>query len=307
MKQTVTTIFGVLISVMIFAQAPQAFNYQGVARDLSGSPIPNQNIGLQIAILQGSINGNEVYKETHNPTTTDLGLFNLQIGTGTVVNGNFEAIDWGNDNHFLRIELDENGGSNYQVIGTSELLSVPYALFSGNNYWEKDDSDNIFYENGAATLFGDYGSNNMFQTIERSIDNLSGDSIVSSVFIGDFGSNWTFAGYSGPMIRFNRNTDDHINFPEDRAAIIRSVDNLEFRVEEVNSTGPPSIKMVINEDGNVGIGESEPKAKLQISDGDVYIENINNGVIMKSPNGQCWRYTPDNSGQLIPASIACPN
>ena len=64
---------------------------------------------------------------------------------------------------------------------------------------------------------------------------------------------------------------------------------------------------VVDYRGFLGVGTTQPNAKIQVSDGDVYIENINNGVIMKSPNGQCWRYTPDNSGQLIPTPITCPN
>ena len=67
------------------------------------------------------------------------------------------------------------------------------------------------------------------------------------------------------------------------------------------------IRMTVATNGNVGIGVTIPKAKLQVTDGDVYIEDVNKGVIMKSPNGQCWRYTPDNTGQLNPVAISCPN
>ncbi len=68
-----------------------------------------------------------------------------------------------------------------------------------------------------------------------------------------------------------------------------------------------NIRMTVTTDGDVGIGVTEPKSKLQITDGDVYIEDINKGVIMKSPNGQCWRVTISNTGQLVPTNITCPN
>ncbi len=147
MKHAIIIIFSTLFSITLFAQVPQAFNYQGVARDLSGTPIPNQTIGLRIAILQETPTGTEVYKETHTTTTTSLGLFNLKIGTGTIVNGTFSNINWSNNNHFLQIEMDETGGNTYQLIGSSQLMSVPYALNAGNAYWTKT-NDDIAYQNG---------------------------------------------------------------------------------------------------------------------------------------------------------------
>jgi len=113
MKQVIFTLFVAFLATSIFAQAPQSFNYQGVARDLSGIPIVNQTIGLRIAILQGATSGDEIYKETHSTVTSDIGLFNLKIGTGDVTNGIFNNIDWGSDSHFLQIEIDENGEKRY--------------------------------------------------------------------------------------------------------------------------------------------------------------------------------------------------
>jgi len=150
MKILLTTILTLLIFTSLFAQAPEAFNYQGVARDLSGTPLPNNNIALRIAVLQGSVNGTEVYKETHGVTTNDLGLFTLQVGTGTTVNGVFDMINWGADSHYLQIEMDENNGTNYQLIGTSQLLSVPYALnakTAENVIWKLNGS-NAYYDDG---------------------------------------------------------------------------------------------------------------------------------------------------------------
>ncbi len=145
----------VLCSVFLIAQVPQKFSYQGIARDLSGNPLPNQSIGLQISILESSANGTEVYQETHVVTTSNLGLFNVQIGGGTVVSGEFEDINWEDEDHFIRIEMDENGGSNYQLLGTSQLLSVPYALHAGNgSHWNENGGD-LNYTDGSVVIGND--------------------------------------------------------------------------------------------------------------------------------------------------------
>jgi hypothetical protein len=85
---------------------------------------------LRISILSGTINDNSVYSETHAKTTDASGLISLQIGNGTVISGIFANIDWGGASHFIKLEVDFSGGSNYVVLGTQELMSVPYALYA---------------------------------------------------------------------------------------------------------------------------------------------------------------------------------
>jgi hypothetical protein len=101
-----------------------------VARDNIGNVLVNQNVSFKISIKQSSITGEIVYAEVHNVTTNQFGLINLEIGNGTVVLGEFENINWGDDIFFIQIEMDVEGGSNYQLMGISQLLSVPYALFA---------------------------------------------------------------------------------------------------------------------------------------------------------------------------------
>lgn len=130
----------VLLSILIlcmtigigFAQqgAPQSFNYQGVARDNAGIVIANQSVGIEFNLRQGSATGSIVYSETHSPTTNDFGLFNLGIGTGSVTTGSFASVDWGNGPYFVEVSMDASGGTAYQSMGTSQLLSVPYALYA---------------------------------------------------------------------------------------------------------------------------------------------------------------------------------
>jgi hypothetical protein len=110
------------------AQTPHAFKYQTVVRNASNQPVPNQLVSLKISILQSSSTGIPVYIETHMATTNVLGIVNLEIGHGTLVSGNFSTINWGTNSYYVQIELDPAGGTAYQNMGTSQLLSVPYAL-----------------------------------------------------------------------------------------------------------------------------------------------------------------------------------
>ena len=77
-----------------------------------------------------SIGGTTVYQETFAPTTNGYGLVNLEIGSGTVVSGDFTTIDWANGPYFIETAADVTGGTSYSVMGTSQLMSVPYALHS---------------------------------------------------------------------------------------------------------------------------------------------------------------------------------
>jgi len=93
----------------------------------------NEIVSFQFSILEGSAGGTPVYIEIHTVFTNDFGLANLEIGNGNVVSGVFADIEWGLHNHFLKVEMDESGGSTYQYMGTSQLLSVPYALYSATS------------------------------------------------------------------------------------------------------------------------------------------------------------------------------
>jgi uncharacterized protein (TIGR02145 family) len=114
-----------------FAQAPQKINFQSILRNSSGEIVANRAVNLRISILAGSANGSNVFTETHAKNTDASGLISIQIGMGTLISGVFNNINWGNQAHFIKLEADFNGGSNYVVLGTQELMSVPYALYAG--------------------------------------------------------------------------------------------------------------------------------------------------------------------------------
>lgn len=113
-----------------YAQAPQSLNYQAVARNSGGNVLANQAVGLRFTIHTGSAGGSVVYQETGSATTNQFGLFTHDIGTGTVVQGTFNAIGWGTGSKFLEVEIDPAGGTSYTSMGTSQMMSVPYALYA---------------------------------------------------------------------------------------------------------------------------------------------------------------------------------
>ncbi len=110
-----------------FGQSPEKMSYQAVIRDAGDNLITDTEVGMQISILQGSASGEEVYVETQEPTTNANGLVSIEIGTGTT-SDDFSAIDWADGPYFIKTETDPEGSTNYTITGTSQLLSVPYAL-----------------------------------------------------------------------------------------------------------------------------------------------------------------------------------
>ncbi|MCD6067133.1 MAG: hypothetical protein K0S33_1959 [Bacteroidetes bacterium] len=133
MKYIYTFVLAICLAFISNAQAPQGINYQGVARNTSGIEITNQPIGIELSIVDGSPTGTVVYTETHTVTTDMLGLFSLMIGGGTPTTGTFSAVNWATGGgKWLKVSMDISGGTSYLLMGTSQLLSVPYALFAGN-------------------------------------------------------------------------------------------------------------------------------------------------------------------------------
>ena len=110
------------------AQSPFQFNFQAVARNLAGNPLTNQSVDFQLSVLQGAMDGTAVYVEEQTATTNNFGLANLLVGAGSATLGSLSAVDWANGPFFLQIELDIQNGEGYQLMGTSALASVPYAL-----------------------------------------------------------------------------------------------------------------------------------------------------------------------------------
>jgi hypothetical protein len=128
MKLTLTLFLFVTITLSVFAQSPEKMSYQAIIRAQDNSLVINSNISLKIIVHQGTVTGTNVYQETHSVSTNNNGLVSLEIGTGMIVTGNFSNIAWEKGPYFIETQVDVAGGSNYNIIGISQLLSVPYAL-----------------------------------------------------------------------------------------------------------------------------------------------------------------------------------
>jgi hypothetical protein len=122
----------IIISAMVFAQAPQSFSYQAVIRNSSNQLINNQQVQVRISILQGNESGDVVFSEIHIPSTNNNGLFTIQVGSGTNISGSINNINWANGPYFIRSETDPNGGNVYTLTTTTQMMSVPYALYAEN-------------------------------------------------------------------------------------------------------------------------------------------------------------------------------
>ena len=126
------TLFAFAITFITSAQAPQGFNYQATVRNSSGALIINQNVYFKFNIMLNSQTSVPVYTETHYVPTDDLGQVNLVVGQGTATPGAFAGINWASGTYYLGIELSTTNATSYVAMGTTQLLSVPYALYANS-------------------------------------------------------------------------------------------------------------------------------------------------------------------------------
>lgn len=301
-----------LVIISVLAQTPQAIKYQAIARDAVGNIIADQDVSLQISILEGSATGAVAYSETHIVHTNLLGLLNIEIGNGVVVSGSFSGIAWGGNIFFVKTEMDPTGGSAYVFMGTSQLLSVPYSLFSENTA-NVDDADadpvnelqslsksgtNLTLSNGGGTVSiadNDNNATNELQTISKtgSIVTLSqgGSSFTDAVKDGDFSST---------------NELQTLSISGNNLSLSPSGGTVNIATElPVGSSGKTlyhngaswqASTNIFNNGGNIGIGVSNPMRKLEIyKTGDNYLRiktnmNANVGIEFIRPGPGYYDY-----------------
>ncbi len=204
----------ILVSVLymqVFSQTPQAISYQSVVRDLNGNPLVEQNVSLRISILEGNIDGDVIYAETHSITTNKFGLINIKIGMGTPVTGNFSSIEWWNNEYFSKMEIDITGGTSYVETGTSQLLSVPYAFHSGT----------------AGTLVDKNGHSPLQISLAISPEKCAGsDDGAVDVTVSGGVPPYHYQWYSEMGLGFNSNTDEDIEDLQSGLYILNVQDSL---------------------------------------------------------------------------------
>lgn len=126
------TILYILIfcSCHLDAQVPQAFSFQGMAADSDGNPVKDKTVSVQISIIRGSVGGQKIYTENHQPKTNNNGVYSLSIGRGQAILGTFSSIDWSPSPIYISVSIDLTNGSDFTFVGATQILSVPYALLA---------------------------------------------------------------------------------------------------------------------------------------------------------------------------------
>ncbi len=372
----------------VHAQAPKRISYQAVVRNASSEVVSEKPVSVKLSVLSGSVTGTSVYSETHSLTTNKNGLVSLQMGGGTLVAGNFNSIDWATGSYFVKTEIDPDGGTNYTIQSTSQLLSVPYALnanqaddispnrqltlrnttdgsilrltppgsSSTGGLGTSSNHDLYFYTNNqdrvVFTKQGYYGfgtlnptsrlhlaSNNSEIRLENTVD--SSSLYLTAPGAGSTGGIGTSSNHD--LYFFTNNQDRAVIKNDGRLGLgvmtpsstlhVATGNSSELRLQ--NTTDNASIyvtapsaqstggvgtdgnfglyfftggqdRAVLSPSGNLGLGNFNPPSKVTITGGDVNITDIGSGIIMKSPNGQCWKVTVTNTGTFNSAQITCP-
>ena len=236
MKNLIVLFLALMLITSSYGQSSEKMSYQAVVRDAANNLMVNQKVGMQISILQSSPRGTSVYMETHLTSTNSNGLVSLVIGDGKVISGSFSAIEWSSGSYFIKTETDPNGGNDYSIVGSSQLLSVPYAMHS--------------------------------ITAERIVDSPSDNAKKgsSSSSSGHSSNSSSSSGHSSPKAKKNWQTKGNDNI-DDSKHFLGTKDAADL-VIKTNGNEHARLKV----DGKLGLGTSTPTETLDV-DGTVRIRS----------------------------------
>lgn len=277
MKKVILTVTAIIFSLKLMAQAPEKMSYQAVVRNSSNGLVISAPVGMRISILQGSASGAAVYTETHTVNSNANGLVSLEIGSGTVVSGNFSTIDWSADTYFIQTETDPTGGTTYTVTGTSQLMSVPYALHAKTAetamngipagtangqtaHWNGTSwvVDNSLTNNGSNVSIGTTNAPSKLN-VAGSVEFTGGFTTPSGIMMEEAG---------GTLINLSNNFREPDKIDTLKGGAIRidgrnGFPTVQFLTRPAGSN-VESTPMVIAENNNVGIGTTSPNKRLQV-------------------------------------------
>ena len=289
-KLKLTCMLMVLGIGTMFAQAPNLFNYQGVARDAKGAPIANQTLGLKLSVTSAEDATVADYEETQTATTNEFGLYTLKVGDGIPLNGTMEKINWESGNKYLKVSIDPKGGSNYSVVGNAQLLSVPYALFANK---AKVAGSGSSRSGGVVTAPGTTGSNNRIPKFNGTPNTLTNSRILDNGSRIGFGTTSPVHDYS-----FYRPTTG--NTVQIKSGASNQFSRLRFQAD---GTGSAQSELVFTKLGRTQTGTymGLPRANLAAVNnnglpGDYVIVGTRNfvmGTLVSGTPTERWRMTPD--------------
>lgn len=260
MKKTVFTFIAAIVFIVVanqvFAQVPQGFNYQAVARNAAGTLLQNHMLAVKLSVHQGSAAGAVVYSERQTTTTNQFGLFTVTVGQGTLLSGAFNTITWSSGNYWLQVELDVTGGTTYTDMGTSQLLSVPYSMYSANSgAVPSGTSGQTLRHTGTAWVANSLLYNN---GTKIGVNTITPSGIMDVNYDADIytqlglslgalkavnGSNYTWLGYSNYAAIFNGNVIPNSNDNFDLGSSVYGFRNI-YMASELNRTQTGGANMV---------------------------------------------------------------
>lgn len=320
MKKISLLFIAAIAFVSLLAQAPEKINYQGVARDNTGNILANQSVGLQIKIRSGSGSGTVVYQENHAVTTNSFGLFNVQIGGGTNTSGNFTSINWGGDLFFIETLMDASGGTSFTSLGTQQLVSVPYSLYSKssastaaisgtNNYLPKFTSSNALgnsriyddgYYVGIGTslpgwnlqLHNQASTQNLFQITNANTGTAEGDGLHLGLNTAD-GNAYLMNQEGGKYLALGSSAMEHIRLASSGYVGIRTA-NPQWNMQ-INSPGSETV-LQLTAETSTGLFDLDGLL-VGINSAGGFISNMENSSLAFSTNATT-RMIIDNSGNV---------
>jgi hypothetical protein len=309
------------LSMFAMAQSPNSLSYQAIIRNSNNELVANKIVAIKISIIRDSAGGTAAYSERHTPTTNGNGLISIEIGNGTPMGGSIQTIPWSDRKYYLKTEVDPTGGSSYTISGVTQFLSVPYAFHANTASKLRGTTEIELTEpilggkmyltapgNGSTGGLGTSGNHGLYfftKNVDRMIIDTNG-----RIGLGTFSPVSTI----------------HLATPSPEIQLQNTQDNVSLYLTAPGSMstgglGTPNNyglyfftnnqdRAVISAIGNLGIGAfgpgKQPPSRISLETGDVNIMEATKGVIMKSPNGGCWRLTIDNSGNIVTTSISCP-
>ena len=252
MKNYLSIVILLFLGLSLNAQAPQGFNYQATVRNSAGELIIKSNVYFKFNVIQGSQTAVPIFTETHYVPTDDLGQVNLAIGQGTPSTGTFSELDWSLGSYYLGIELSINGANDYLAMGTTQLLSVPYALYaensgSGSNTLPDGQNigDSIRWDGSQWVVASDNNNLNGIEISTGEVYQISGYGAISSGVIGsDGGYSITNKGVvwstlANPTVSLSTKTDEGAGAQNFSSTIsnLNPITNYYYRAYASNSLG----------------------------------------------------------------------